>query len=77
MDLFYNISNFIIHDVYSIYLVILLIVCGLVSFFYDTDHNYLFGHYKDYITSFFFGIFNIAFAIILILIKFIYSRLVL
>ncbi len=76
VDFLTEILDYIIHDVYSIYLVIILAASGFLSFFYDTDHNYLFGHYKDYIFSFFFGIINIGIAILLIIVKVIHSRLV-
>ncbi|MFW6389590.1 MAG: hypothetical protein ACOCZT_00560 [Halanaerobiales bacterium] len=69
-----TILDFTVHNIYSIYLVIMLIGSGLFSFFFDTDHNYQFGHYKDYVISFFFSIFNIAFALFLIFVKILHSR---
>lgn len=76
IDILTEILDFILHEIYSIYLVGLLIISGLLSFFFDTDHNYLFGHYKDYIISFVFGVINIALAVLLIIVKIIHSRLV-
>ena len=37
IDFFTTILDYILHDIYSIYLVIILIASGALSFFYDTD----------------------------------------
>ncbi len=75
VDFLYETLDYIIHNIYSIYLVMILVASGILSFFFDTEHNYLFGHYKDYIISFFFGLLNIGIALLLIVIKIIHSRL--
>lgn len=74
IDIIINILDYITHNIYSIFFVFVLIGSGLISFIFDTDHNYLFGHDKDYIISFFFSIFNIGLGVLLIIIKIIHSR---
>lgn len=76
MSFITGILDFIIHEIYSVYLVVLFLTSGLICFFFDTEHNYLFGHYKDYIVSFVFAIINISLAVLLILVKILHSRLV-
>lgn len=69
-----DILNYIVFHIYSLYLVLTLIISGLFSFYIETEYSYLDAHYKDYLVSFFWGILNIAIAIILIIIKIIHSR---
>lgn len=75
LNYFNNIIDFIIHNIYSIYLVLILLASGLFSIIFDTDHAYFFAQYKDFVISFFFGIFNIIIAIFLIVTKIIYKQI--
>ena len=76
MNILTKILDFLLHEIYSIYLITIFLICGFFSLFIDTDHSYFFGHHKDYIISFFFGLLNIGIGVLLIIIKIIHSRLV-
>jgi len=69
-----NTLNFIAHDIYSIYFVLVLIFSGLISLIFNTDKAYFYGNYKDFVISFFTGLINIFIALILITLKIIHTK---
>lgn len=72
-----KIINYISEYIYTVYFVLLILFSGFISLFFETDRAYIYGQYKDYLISFFAGLLYIFLALFLILIKYLYSYLIL
>lgn len=74
MSLINNAMEYLHTNIYSPYNVGVLIVAGLLAFILDTEHASFYGQNKDFIISFFLGLFNIIVGLFLLVIHLLHMR---